>query len=236
MLAEPLHRRFGVEHGFLGGEGLAGDDEQRRRRIEILDRLFQRHAVDVGHDRDVVALVFAPQRIDQQVRPQRRSADADVEDVADVAQRARLDRVDQRAHPLVEAAGAGDAVRITLAAFGGVLDRAILGDIDVLAAEHRVALAGKVLGLGQRFERRDRVARQMRLRPVEMDAGDVQAERLQPVAVLGEQVHQLGGGQGFDRRPVAHMSVLHGEGKVVTVPYRSCAGRQARFRRHRNDW
>ena len=142
MLAEPLHRRFGVEHGFLGGEGLAGDDEQCRRRIEILDRLFQRDAIDVGDDRDVVALVFAPQRIDQQIRPQRRSADADVEDVADVAQRARLDRVDQRAHPLVEAAGAGDAVGVALAAFGRVLDRAIFGDVDVLAAEHRVALAG----------------------------------------------------------------------------------------------
>ena len=236
MLLEPLHRRFGVEHGFLGGEGLGCDDEQRRRRIEILDRLFQRHAVDVGNDRDVIALVFATERIDQQVRPQRGAADADVQDVADVAQCASLDRVDQRAHPLVETAGAGDAFGIALAAFGGVLDRAIFGDVDVLAAEHRVALAGKVLRLGQRLERRDRFARQMRLRPVEMDTGDVEAERLQPVAILGEQVHQLGGGQGFDRRPVAHMSVLHGEGKVVTVPYRSCAGRQARFGRHRNDW
>ena len=233
VLLHPLQGGFGVEHRFLGGEGLGRHHQQRRRRIEVLDRILQRDAVDVGHDRDVVARILAAQRIDQQVRPQRRSADADVQHMADIAQRTALDRVDQRAHPFVKPARARDAVGIALIAFGGVLDRAILGDVDMLAAEHRVAPAREVLRLRQRGERLDRLDRQMRLRPVEMDAGDVQAEPRQAVRILIEQFDQLGGGQGFDRGPVAHKYVRPLGRVIVTVPYRSIRDGPSPQRRRR---
>jgi hypothetical protein len=40
----------GVEHGFLGGEGLGGDDEQRGLGIDAGEHLFQVVAIDVGDE------------------------------------------------------------------------------------------------------------------------------------------------------------------------------------------
>ena len=79
------------------------------------ERLLERGAVDVGDDRRLVAAGAAAERVDQQMRAQRRAADAEMEDVADRAERLRLDRVDQRAHPRVQAGGAGDALGRALA-------------------------------------------------------------------------------------------------------------------------
>ena len=98
----PAERRAGVEHRFGGGEGLRRDHDQGRVRIEVLDRLLERGAVDIGDDRNVVAAGVAAERVDQQLGAERRAADADMEDVADRAERLGLDRVDQRAHPRVE--------------------------------------------------------------------------------------------------------------------------------------
>ena len=51
-------------------------------------------------------------------------------------------------------AGARDHLGLALAALGGVPDRAVLGRVDMLAAEQRLALAGQVHRLGDRLERR----------------------------------------------------------------------------------
>ena len=64
-----------------------------------------------------------------------------MEDVADRAERLGLDRVDQRAHPGVQAGGAGDALRRALPALGAMLGGAALGRVDDLAGEQRVARA-----------------------------------------------------------------------------------------------
>ena len=55
------------------------------RERELGRRRVARDAVDVGDDRDVVAIMVAAQRIDQQVRPERRPADADVQSLAAAA-------------------------------------------------------------------------------------------------------------------------------------------------------
>ena len=88
--------------------------------------------------------------------------------MADFAERAGLDRIDQRTHPGVEHAGLGDIVLAAFAALGDVRHGAALAGVDHLAREQRLALAVEVLRLGQRGERRHRIGGQMRLRPVEM--------------------------------------------------------------------
>ena len=122
--------------------------------------------------------------------------------MADRPQRLGLDRVDQRAHPGVRGAGGGDAFGIALAALGGVLDRAALGDVDDFTAEQRVALGGQSLGLGEFGEGGDGFARQMGLGPVEMDTRHIQAERGQPVGIIREKIEKRGLRERFDRRPV----------------------------------
>ena len=83
-------------------------------------------AVDVRHDRDLIAAVLAAQRIDQQIGPERGATDPDVQHMADLAERPGLDRVDQRAHPGVQHARLGDIVFAAFAAFGDMRDGAAL--------------------------------------------------------------------------------------------------------------
>jgi hypothetical protein len=58
----------------------------------------------------------AAERIDRQRRPQRRAADADVDQVPHLAERAAVDRLDQQPHPLAQRGGFLDARGIADAA------------------------------------------------------------------------------------------------------------------------
>ena len=186
-----MQRRARVEHGLGGGEGLRGDRDQGRGGIEAGDRLLERGAVDIGDDRRLVAAGVAAERVDQQMRPERRAADADMEDVADRAERLRLDRVDQRAHPGVQAGGAGDAFRRALPALGAVLGGAALGRVDDLAGEHRVAAP-------RRGRPASASARKASIRPrLEMGLGEIEADAAssttqprEPVGLGREQLAQ----------------------------------------------
>ncbi len=84
-LDKPVDRARGVQHGFGGGEGFGRNGDQCRFRIKARDRPLQRGPVNIGHDRHVIARTVAAQRVDDQVRPQRRPADADMQDMADRA-------------------------------------------------------------------------------------------------------------------------------------------------------
>ena len=114
----------------------------------------------------------------------------------------RLDRIDQRAHPGMRLARHRDALGIALAALGGVLDRAALGDVDDLTAEQRIALGGQPARLGEVGKGGDRLGRQVRLGPVEMDTRHIQAERGQPVGIIRKKIEKRGLRERFDRRPV----------------------------------
>ena len=67
-LQEPVLCRVGVSDGLLRGEGLAGDDEQRRLRIQLLEGLRHVGAVDVGHEVDVGAHLVRLQGLCHHVR------------------------------------------------------------------------------------------------------------------------------------------------------------------------
>src|SRR3546814_18170916 len=67
-------------------------------RAEFGNRFAERRAVDVGDHRDVITAIVPPERIDEQVGAKRRAADADMEQVEDLTDRPRLDRIDQPPH------------------------------------------------------------------------------------------------------------------------------------------
>src|SRR3546814_2283735 len=104
--------------------------------------------------------------------------------------------------PGVERRGPGNRVLGPLAAFGAMFGGAILGDVDRLAREQRLALAGKILRLGERRERLHRRVRQMRLGPVEMQPRDVDRKPRHAILVLGEQRGESGRVERIDRAAV----------------------------------
>ena len=86
VLQEPGARRTGVEHGFLGGEGLGGDDEERGLGIAAGKHLFQVMAIDIGNKVGAQAWVrVGAQGGAHHLRAQEGAADADIDDVGDLA-------------------------------------------------------------------------------------------------------------------------------------------------------
>ena len=68
---------------------------------------------------------------------------------------------------------------------------AVLGDVDVLAAEHRVAALGEPALLGQRDEQRERLVGDPVLRVVEVEARGLGGQPLAALRIGGEQVAQV---------------------------------------------
>ena len=149
----PIPRGVGVGHRLQRREGLRGDDEQRLRRIEVAGRLGEVGAVDVGDEAEGhVAAAVVAQRLVGHHRAEVGAADADVDDVADRLAGVALPLA--RADPLGERAPSGRAPRgprwttsspSTISERSArhpqrdVQDGAVLGDVDLLAREHRLA-------------------------------------------------------------------------------------------------
>ena len=167
-------------------------------RIEPFERPLQRGAVHIGHDRHIIAHAIAVQRIDDQLGAKRGPADADMQNMADFAQRARLNRVDQAAHPLMQHLGMGDAVGIALTAFGGMFGGAAFAVVDSLPSEQRVAPSGKILLLRQVKETGQQIVGQMGLGPVEPDRSLAQHQLGQAIGIGGENGFEVGFGQRRD--------------------------------------
>src|SRR3546814_10577257 len=87
---------------------------------------------------------MAAERIDEQIGAERRSADADVEQMADLAERARFDRVDHHPHPLMQSLCGMDRFRRAIATLGAMLGRAVFGGIGDAAREERLAPAREI--------------------------------------------------------------------------------------------
>ena len=87
--------------------------------------------------------------------------------------------------------------------FGNMGGGAILGLVDDLSREQAVARAAIVDLIGQHRELAEDVLVQMRLRPIEMDRGNVARQTLDPLAVLFEQRGQFFRLVARDRLPGA---------------------------------
>ncbi len=81
---DPLARGGRVGHGLQRGEGLGREDEEGLRRIEIVGRVGKGRAIDIGDEAERhLRIGKVAQRDVGHLRPQIRSADADVDHVLD---------------------------------------------------------------------------------------------------------------------------------------------------------
>ena len=148
---QPLARALGIGHGLQRREGLGGNDEQRLGRVEVAGRLNEVNAVNVGDEAEghrPLAVMF--ERFVGHDRPEVGAADADVDDVADALAgvalpRAAPDAVGEVGHLVEHGMDLGHNV-LAVHNDGGVLGRsqgdvqdgAVLGEVDLVPAEHRV--------------------------------------------------------------------------------------------------
>ena len=206
-----VHRRFAnplrdpcaggrrVGHCLHSGERLRRDDEQRPRGVEAAQGVADIRPVDVG---DEVAAQLRRRERRQGAGRHRRAevgpADADIDDVGHrLAERAAhaalayvggelehpLPRVEDVRHDVVTVDQHRLAGEI---AQSGVKDRALLGDVDLLAGEHRLPLGFNPGGLGQFDERRQNRRIDPLLRIVEQEIVKGDAERLETIGMVGE--------------------------------------------------
>ena len=99
-------------------------------RVHILHRLGQRRTVNIGYDFDVITCAITAKCIDEQFGAKRRSTNADMQYMADIAHQAGVNGLNQSAHALLKRVGISDRIGIASAPFGGVLCRAPFGHID----------------------------------------------------------------------------------------------------------
>ena len=204
VFLHPLQDRCRIQHRFGRRERLGGNDEQCRRRVEARKRFLKCAAIDVRDNRNIIPARIAAQRVDDQVRPQRRPTDPDMQDMTHRPQRIALDRIDQRAHPAVQRARFGNAFGRALATFGAMFGRAAFTRVDDTPAEQVVALGGKPRLHRQPLERRQRICRQMRLRKIEQYARLCDRQTRQPVGIARKQRRQRFMRQCVNCSPVVH--------------------------------
>ena len=109
VVAEPFAHDAAVEQRFLRAEGLRHDDGGGALRIEPGEHALRGGAIDVGNEMDAEAAGFRRrQRIDDEPRPEIRSADADAHHIGDrrVLQRCRPRGACARARPVASSCAA----------------------------------------------------------------------------------------------------------------------------------
>jgi hypothetical protein len=151
LLYRPPTRGRGIGHSLKRREGLRGDDKQGLRCIQIVRRLDEIGAVDIGDEPEAHRPVaVGPKRPVGHLGAEIGAADADVDDVADsstgmAGPDARANLLGKGRHPvenLVDLRNHVVAVdldpRASRGTQGDVKNGAFLGDIDLLAAEHLI--------------------------------------------------------------------------------------------------
>ncbi len=212
---------MGIGQRLERGEGLRAHDEQRLRGIEIARGLREVRAVDVGHEAEIhVALAVVTQRLVGHHRAEVGAADADVDDVADalagMAQPVPAsDLLRECGHALqnrVHFRHDVDAVDDDLFAFGlaqsSVQNGALLGRVDLLAAEHGLDARTQAALLGKAQEQAQRLAVDAILRVVEIKPGSFHCKALAAPLILGEEPAQV---HGADRLCVRLELLPHGK-------------------------
>ena len=203
------------------------------RRIEVVGRLDEVGAVDVRDEAEGhVAPAVVTQRAVGHHRPEVRAADADVDDVLDRTPGCPLplpgaDGVGEGAHPVEHLVHLGDDVDTVDDERGAarhpqrnVEHGAVLGDVDPLAGEHRVAPLGDTGLLRERDEQPERLVGDAVLRVVEEEAGRLARQPLRPARIRGEEIAEV------------HVAHAHRRGLRAPATPTSCSERR-RHRRHR---
>ena len=199
MLQEPGARAVRIGHGFLGGEGLGGHQEQCGLGVHPSQRLGHVRAVHVGHEVQIeIVAAIGPQRLAHHDRAEIRAADADVHHRADglariagpgaathgLAEEAHVDQGGAHLGHDVPAAHQDGARRKI--AQGHVQDRPALGQVDRLACEHLVAHRFHTRGARQAAQQRHGLAGDAVLGVVEQQIPKAERESCKTPGILGE--------------------------------------------------
>jgi hypothetical protein len=202
-------RAFGIRHRLERGEGLRGDQDQRGAQIDARQHIGQMRPVDVRHHMDIGAVGMGRQRAQRHLGPERRAADADMDDMGEPPAAGRCDRTRPHAaretrHPGKRVANLGPHIAAGHCqpsaigvAQGHVQHRAALAFVDRRATEHRVAARAKPGRIGKREQR-------VPCRGCQRGAGIVEAQpvgldrkRAGPAGIGGKQIAHAGGVGGF---------------------------------------
>ncbi len=152
----------GVGQRLLGGEGLAGDDEQRRARVEAGEQRGDVGAIDVGYEmHGEIRQLLGAQGFGRHPRPEVGAADADIDDIGDAfagktAPVAAVHAFTEILHALEHGANLGRFLLV--GAQRHMTDGAMLGVVDRLAGQHflfppiEVGGSGEVMQQGQRLD------------------------------------------------------------------------------------
>ena len=212
-VGEPGARRGGVGHRLRGGEGLRGDRGRacaRRRARRACRRDARRRHWKRSALRSAVAI--GSQRQGRHRRPEVGTADADVDDVAelvggDAADFAGADLVGEAEELLQRRVHLGDDVHPAGADVGvlrrtqrDMQDGAVLGDVDRLAGEHRVAQRNDLGLLGERQKQLHRLDHDAVLGIVEGQIAEREREALKAPGIDGEEIAEMRIAQRFAMR------------------------------------
>ena len=174
--------------------------------IQIGDGFGEVGAVDVRDEPEgqgTIAVV--PQRLVGHDRPEIRPADADVDDVADslagvAGPGAASNPVAEIAHAIQHAMDVRDHIvpvdddrRRGRRAQRHVQDRAIFGDVDLVAAEHRVDPPTQIRFIRELAQQPHRLVGDAMLGVVEIDAGGFDRQPLSAARIVLEQLTEVPG-------------------------------------------
>ena len=153
LLHNPRPRRLGIGHGFDGGEGLGGDEEQRCRRVQGFQRVGDMGAVHIGDIMQPWPVMVRRQRQRGHGRAQIRAADADIHHIGNIAGPHALGEFrhgrQHAAHIRHHIPARHHDRRLRLVPQRRMQHRAALGGVDDLARKHGIALLGHIRRLGQ---------------------------------------------------------------------------------------
>ncbi len=195
----PIPSRTRVGHRFQSGESFRRNDEKSFRWIEIAGGLSEVGSVDVRHEahRERALAVIAKCFVYHH-RAQVRAADPDIDYVADAL--AGMTRPGAIAnargklrHPIEDVVNlrhdvfAVDHDRSSArCAQSDVQHRALFGDVDLVAAKHRVDSRAELSVLGQCEQQAHRFVGDAMLRIVEIETGGLDGETLAAIRVFGK--------------------------------------------------
>ncbi len=188
---EPVAQRVRVGHGFLRRKRLRDDHGQRRLGIDLFEHALQIGAVDV---RDEVALELrigeVMQRMRHHLRAEVRTADADIDDMPDRFARmadpcAVADLVGEHGHLHALGLHLFRERRVDVGrAQRDVEHCALLGRIDDLAREHRIAARLDAGRFGEFDQERQRPGVDAMLGEIETEAAARDREALDALGRL----------------------------------------------------
>jgi hypothetical protein len=209
LFDQPGTRRARIGHGFLGGEALGADDEQRGLGVQFFQGFGKVRAVHVGDE--TRAQLRASIRFEGFAYHQRAevgAADADVDDVADLlagmpAMPAAAHRIGETAHQPQYALYIGhDILAVHVNGMAGAVAQrgmqggAPLGEIDLLAAEHAPDRGGQPGLYGQGHQQLDGFIGDAVLGVIEQQVAELQREFAEARRVVPEHPAHV---QRFDR-------------------------------------